>query len=76
MALTQLCNLADANITAIGTRAYEQSWVAYRHAKTSGQGASLDGMMAEMKQRFKKSSKKKKATPPEEMPVVETRSEV
>jgi hypothetical protein len=63
MAMTQLCNLVDATAIAIGTRAYEQSLVAYRHAKASDQGASLDDMMAEMKQRFVKKTGKKKGTP-------------
>jgi hypothetical protein len=60
MALTQICNLTDATAIAIGTRAYEQSLTAYRHAKASGHGASLDDMMAEMKQRFAKKSRKSK----------------
>jgi hypothetical protein len=72
MALTQMSNLTDATAIAIGTRAYEQALVAYRHAKASGQGASMDDMMEGMKQRFTKKSKKKKATQPAEMPVVET----
>jgi hypothetical protein len=71
MALTQLCNLTDATAIAIGTRAYEQSLLAYRHAKASGQGASLDGMMVGMKQRFTKKSKKKKVTQMETTPAEE-----
>jgi hypothetical protein len=59
MSLTQLRDLIDATMTAIGTDAYEQALNAYRHAKASGQGASLDGMMAEMSQRFNRKSKKK-----------------
>jgi hypothetical protein len=62
MSMTQLCNLMDATAIAIGTQAYEQSLVAYRHAKASGCGASLDGMMAEMGQRFAKKTKKKDET--------------
>jgi hypothetical protein len=57
--LTQLRNLVDATMTAFGTETYEQALIAYRHAKASGQGASLDGMMAEMSQRFNRKSKKK-----------------
>jgi hypothetical protein len=74
MALTQLCNLADATATSIGTQAYEQSLVAYRHAKASGQGASLESMMTEMKQRFAKKTRKKKAAKPQESPSPENLS--
>jgi hypothetical protein len=63
MSLTQLRDLIDATMTAIGTDAYEQALNAYRHAKVSGQGASLDGMMAEMSQRFNRKSKKKAEEP-------------
>jgi phytoene dehydrogenase-like protein len=75
MALTQICNLVDATTIAIGTRAYEQSLVAYRHAKASGHGASLDDMMTGMKQRFTKKSRKSKATRSEQsMPSEESPS--
>jgi hypothetical protein len=71
MSMTQLCDLMDATAIAIGTQAYEQSLVAYRHAKVSGHGASLDGMMAEMSQRFAKKTKKKEETQAKEAPVEE-----
>lgn len=66
MSLTQLRNLVDATVIAIGTEAYEQSLVAYRHAKVSGHGASLEAMMTDMKQHFMKKTKKKEDNQPEE----------
>lgn len=59
MSLNQLRDLVDATITAIGSEAYEDALTAYRHAKVSGQGASLEGMLAEMGQRFARKPKKK-----------------
>lgn len=59
MALNQLRNLVDATTIAIGTEAFESALTAYRHAKASSQGASLESMMAEMSQRFVRKSKKK-----------------
>lgn len=58
MAVNQLRDLLDATTIAIGSEAYNDALTAYRYAKASGQGASLDAMMAEMKQRFRKSKKK------------------
>jgi hypothetical protein len=65
MALNQLRDLVDATTIAIGTEAFESALTAYRHAKASGQGASLEAMMAEMSQRFARKSKKKEGTKPE-----------
>ncbi|MEP0898492.1 MULTISPECIES: hypothetical protein [Leptolyngbya] len=59
MALTQLRDLVDATTIALGSEIYEDALTAYRHAKVSGQGASLDSMMSEMAQRFARKSKKK-----------------
>lgn len=61
MALTQLRDLVDATTIAIGSEAYESALIAYRHAKASGQGASLESMMADMGQRFARKSKKKES---------------
>ncbi|NJN86506.1 MAG: hypothetical protein HC881_09580 [Leptolyngbyaceae cyanobacterium SL_7_1] len=65
MALNQLRDLVDATTIAIGTEAFESALIAYRHAKASGQGASLESMMAEMGQRFARKSKKKEGKKPE-----------
>jgi hypothetical protein len=62
MALTQLLDLVNATTIAIGSDTYEEALVAYRYAKASGQGASLEAMMAELKQRFSQQGKKKKDT--------------
>lgn len=59
MALDQLRDLVDATTISIGSEAYENALTAYRHAKASDRGASLEGMMAEMSQRFARKSKKK-----------------
>lgn len=59
MALNQLRDLVDATTIAVGTEAFEDALTAYRHAKASDQGASLESMMAEMGQRFARKSKKK-----------------
>ncbi len=66
MALTQLRDLVDATAIALGTEIYEDALTAYRHAKVSGQGASLDSMMSEMAQRFARKSKKKEEEKPED----------
>ncbi|MBW4526698.1 MAG: hypothetical protein KME18_16160 [Phormidium tanganyikae FI6-MK23] len=65
MALNQLRDLVDATTIAIGTEAYENALTAYRHAKASGQGASLESMMAEMAQRFARKPKQKDDEKPE-----------
>jgi hypothetical protein len=64
MRLTQLHNLIDATLIGTGSEAYAQALAAYRHAKASGQGASLDAMMSEMSQYFAKKTKKAKDTEP------------
>lgn len=64
MALNQLHDLIEATTIAIGTEAFERALTAYRHAKASDQGASLDAMMAEMGQRFARKSKKKESKKP------------
>ena len=66
MALTQLRDLVDATTISLGTEIYEDALTAYRHAKVSGQGASLDSMMSEMAQRFARKSKKKEEEKPED----------
>ncbi|MGG6265608.1 hypothetical protein ACQ4M3_06330 [Leptolyngbya sp. AN03gr2] len=65
MALTQLRDLVDSTAIAIGSEAYENALTAYRHAKASGQGASLEAMMAEMSQRFARKPKQKEDKNPE-----------
>jgi hypothetical protein len=75
LSLTQLCNLTESTAIAIGTQAYEQSLVAYRHAKASGHGSSLDAMMTEMGQRFAKKTRKKKENKPEVTSSMEKTSE-
>ncbi len=59
MALNQLRDLVDATTIALGSQAYDNALVAYRHAKACDQGASLDAMMADMAQRFTRKSKRK-----------------
>lgn len=59
MTLTQLCDLVNATTTAIGSGIYDDALIAYRHAKASEHGASLESMMADMKQRFAQQGKKK-----------------
>jgi hypothetical protein len=63
MALNQLRDLVDATTIAIGTAAFEDALTAYRCAKASGHGASLESMMADMKQRFARKVKKKEEKP-------------
>jgi hypothetical protein len=65
MALNQLRDLVDSTAIAIGSEAYENALTAYRHAKASGQGASLESMMAEMSQRFARKPKQKEDEKPE-----------
>lgn len=60
MALNQLRDLVDATAIAIGSEAYEEALEAYRHAKASGRGASLEAMMADLKLRFARKPKKEK----------------
>jgi hypothetical protein len=64
MRLTQLHNLIDATLIGTGSEAYTQALAAYRYAKASGQGASLEAMMSEMSQYFAKKTKKAKDTEP------------
>ncbi|MEP0919637.1 hypothetical protein NC981_22675 [Leptolyngbya sp. DQ-M1] len=59
LALTRLLDLVNATATAIGSEVYDDALSAYRYAKASGQGASLEAMMTEMKQRFAQQGKKK-----------------
>jgi hypothetical protein len=59
-ALTQLHALVDATVIAIGSDTVEDALTAYRHAKASGQGASLEAMMADMGQRFARKPKRKR----------------
>jgi hypothetical protein len=65
MALNQLRDLVDATTISVGSEAYENVLTAYRHAKTSGQGASLEAMMAKMAQRFARKPKQKEDEKPE-----------
>lgn len=65
MAINQLRDLLDATTVSIGSEAFEDALAAYRYAKASGQGASLEGMIDEMGQRFRKSKKKKADEKPE-----------
>jgi hypothetical protein len=60
MQLTQLHNLIDATLITTGSDAYNQALAAYRYAKVSDQGASLESMLAEMSQHFAKKTKKPK----------------
>jgi hypothetical protein len=59
LALTRLLDLVNATTTAIGSEVYDDALLAYRYAKASGQGASLEAMFSEMKQRFAQQGKKK-----------------
>ncbi|MBW4514913.1 MAG: hypothetical protein KME11_06775 [Timaviella obliquedivisa GSE-PSE-MK23-08B] len=64
MGLTQLHDLIDATLIATGSDAYAQALEAYRYAKASGQGASLEAMMADMSQHFARKPKKSKEAEP------------
>ncbi|MCU0548196.1 MAG: hypothetical protein MUC48_02500 [Leptolyngbya sp. Prado105] len=66
--MTQLSNLINATMTAIGSEVHDSSLTVYRYAKASGQGASLDAAKAEMKQRFTSNSKGKKKEKDAEKP--------
>jgi hypothetical protein len=60
MRLTQLHDLIDATLISTGSDAYTQALAAYRYAKASDQGASLEAMLSEMSQHFAKKTKKAK----------------
>lgn len=58
LALTRLLDLVNATATAIGSEVYDDALSAYRHAKASSQGASLEAMLTEIKQRFAQQEKR------------------
>jgi hypothetical protein len=58
--MTQLLDLINATMTAIGSEIHDDSLTVYRYANASGQGASLDAAKADLKQRFTSNSKGKK----------------
>jgi hypothetical protein len=66
--MTQLLDLINATMTAIGSEIHEDSLAAYRYANASGQGASLDAAKADLKQRFTSNSKGKKKEKEAEKP--------
>ncbi|MEH2263190.1 hypothetical protein [Nostoc sp.] len=52
LSLTQLQELVDDTSLAVGSEAYAAALHVYNYAKASGQGAGLDGVVAEMGKRF------------------------
>ncbi len=60
---TQILDLLNATVTAIGSEVHEDSLNVYRYAKASNQGASMEAMMADLKQRFALPKRKKEKNP-------------
>jgi hypothetical protein len=58
MALMHLQELVQDTYTAVGQEAYAAARLVYKSAKANGQGAGLDGAIAEMGRRFVSKSKK------------------
>ena len=60
MALTQLQELLDDTYTTVGSEAYSAALTVYNYAKASGQGAGLDAVVGELKQRFARKPRQEK----------------
>lgn len=58
LSLTQLQELVDDTVMAVGSEAYAASLLVYNYAKANGQGAGLDAVVDEMGQRFARKSRK------------------
>jgi hypothetical protein len=58
LALTQLQELVDDTVMAVGSDAYAAALVVYNFAKASGKGSGLDAVADEMGKRFARKSRK------------------
>ena len=58
LALTQLQELVDDTVVAVGSDAYASALLVYNFAKASGKGAGLDAVADEMSKRFARKSRK------------------
>jgi len=58
LALTQLQELVDDTVVAVGSDAYAAALLIYNFAKASGKGAGLDAVADEMSKRFARKSRK------------------
>ena len=61
MALAQLQELMDDTYTTVGSEAYSAALTVYNYAKASGQGAGLDAVVGELKQRFARKPRQEKS---------------
>ncbi|HEY9640690.1 MAG TPA: hypothetical protein V6C57_09405 [Coleofasciculaceae cyanobacterium] len=61
LSLTQLQELVDDTCMAAGSEAYAAALAVYSYAKASGQVGGLDGVVAEMGQRFARKPRKTKS---------------
>lgn len=57
LALTQLHELLDDTVVAVGSEAYPASLQVYNYARASGKGAGLDAVVDEMGRRFARKSR-------------------
>lgn len=57
LSLTQLQELVDDTVVAVGSEAYAAALVVYNYAKASGKGAGLDSVVDEMGRRFARKSR-------------------
>ncbi|APB34158.1 hypothetical protein GlitD10_1832 [Gloeomargarita lithophora Alchichica-D10] len=65
LASSQIHELIEDTVMEVGSEAYAAALVVYNYAKTSDQGAGLDGVVDEMAKRFaRKSNKKNQAETP------------
>jgi hypothetical protein len=58
LSLTQLHELVDDTVMAVGSDAYAAALVVYNFAKASGRGSGLDAVADEMGRRFARKSRK------------------
>ncbi len=58
LALTQLQELVDDTVVAVGSDAYAAALLIYNFAKASGKGSGLDAVADEMSKRFARKSRK------------------
>jgi hypothetical protein len=60
-AVSQLNELVDDTLLAVGSEAYAASLLVYQFARAAGKGSGLDGALEGMSQRF---ARKTRSTPP------------
>lgn len=60
VAMSQLQELLDDTYTTVGSEAYSAALTVYNYAKASGQGAGLDAVVGELKQRFARKPRQEK----------------